>query len=168
MQAHPGLLLLGRKIPEVALDWAENGHVYSIGTGTDHVISLAQLRRAAEGVEHLLGAVSGEAGEGGTDVRTTEILSERTVTVGLAWEAPCPVAGPEVFHGGEGETVAWSLALNGGAFATGPLSSGAPLTWSLSASGSVSTSGGQLSFQASGEGPGEHCSIPTMTLPLTP
>ena len=73
VRAHPGLLLLGRRIPEAALDWSENGHVYSIGTGTVGVVGVSQLRRAAEGVEHLLGIVSGEAGEGGTDVRTIEV-----------------------------------------------------------------------------------------------
>jgi hypothetical protein len=151
---------------EWILEWVEDGHVYSLGTGTPKKVSVKDLRSTAAGLEHLTGQFLGDyfqPGSNNTDFGAVLVTTEHTVTGHIDFGTDnCTYNGsPAAGHGGGIDLGA--VRLNGNAFSA-PIGGG----WTGTLSGTVSTNAVGLTLHGTGSFNGENCDTGQMAVTATP
>lgn len=176
VRGRPALAFKRRKGQGKFLAWVEDGILYEVATSTPKTISDNDLNTTAAGLEHLLGVSFGQTQDpGSTSASSTVFVFDRHVLLGLNWSAPCFAPG-ETFPSETPYSGAnLMVPLSAGGFSVGPTVTSAfnsgpnePKSWAVSASGTASTAGGQITVQAAGDAGNTHCSIGPVDVSLQP
>jgi hypothetical protein len=153
-------------VRESILEWVEDGHVYSLGSGTPKKVSVRDLRNTAAALEHLTGQFLGsyfQPGSGNTSFDAVLVTTEHTITGHIDFGTDnCTTGGnPAAAYGGGIDLGA--VRLNGNAFSV-PIGGG----WTGNMSGTVSGNAVTLSLHGTGSFSGEACDTGDMTVTATP
>ncbi len=181
VRGQKGVLLKAKHTTTLGLLWAERGTVYELATGTPKTVSLADLQATAAGMDRLVAQLEGftppETGFSARNlsVQARVMLGERSALIEAGWQAGCAeVAGSENAPSGAGQAIV-TLPLSSGSVSlpatpvpTESPGPGETAAWTLSAGGSLASTGGQLTEQVSGTANGRSCAVGPATFALAP
>jgi hypothetical protein len=140
--------------------WVEDGHVYSLGSGTPKKVSLKQLRATAAGLDPLEREYIGsfydqERG----DFSGVLVTTRHTVTGHVDWGSQCTANGTATTpYAGSADFAVLRRTGNAFGFAIPPyLPDSTPYRWEGSVSGTVSPNAIVLNIRATGTFDGSSC-----------
>lgn len=165
VRGHRGRLLTKTGSRELA--WVEGGVVYWIGSGTPRTISLRALRRTAAALERLEGAYLGGADDPDDSSEAHVVVTERTVTANVSFEADCRAPGQTEPTVRVGRAEVTLLPRSGGGFTIDVARyrrGTQPFEGTIT--GSVSTSTVTLDVRATGNISGQSCDTGQLRLTL--